>query len=186
MLLSKPGAESGGRGKAHRVRAGGLEGLFVPGEQELRGAGPRNWPFPGACDDGEIPSLTFQSLLGPQASTRQAQCSCPGLAGPPSSSGCAVSGPAPTSTVLLGDHFSRGLSSSPHMSKHPGPSVWAVGRGHLLIEIRGDKAWGAAACPVHQGSLDGSLPSSSSAVISFKKKVERGWTRTSAGEDGGK
>lgn len=47
VLLSKPEAGAGEGGKAHRVKAGGLEGLFVPEDRNWGGAGPPELVIPG-------------------------------------------------------------------------------------------------------------------------------------------
>lgn len=94
VLLSKPGAGAGEGGKAHRVRAGGLEGLFVPGEQELgRGWAPGTGHSRGHVIQGKFPASPSSpfwaaglSKTGPVLLPRTP-------AATPSSSRCAVSGP---------------------------------------------------------------------------------------------
>lgn len=152
------------------VKAGGLEGLFVPGDRNWGGAGPPDQRSLGACDTGNIPSLTFQPLwtaalsnVGERGSRAQRQHRGPQRLLP--ASRCGLWARLPRPPILLGDHFTRGLSSSPQAQVRPRPLNLGWD-GDTHTEGRGDKAWGIAACPVHTVSL----PSSSSTVISFKKR----------------
>lgn len=100
-----------GRGKAHGVKAGGLEGLFVPGDRNWGGAGPLEPAVPwGHVIQGKFPALP-SNLSEPVSET--------GLVLPPrtpaatpSISLCCLWARLPRPPILLGDHFTRGLSSS--------------------------------------------------------------------------